>query len=223
MIMLEYKNVLKSSSLFRGIPQDKIITMCDCLNTKRKSFMKNEKIIWENSAVSNVNVVLSGKARSFKTEISGKTVIVTTIKEGEYIGVLLASSRNRKSPVNVEAIEEVLLLSIPVANIVCRCKNRCLYHDLLLTNYLDIVAEKSMVLHDRIDCLIRNSVREKVLAYLNHYNKEQNSNYVTVPLDRNGMAEYLNVERSALSRELSNMKKESLIDYKKNKFIIHND
>ena len=138
--------------------------------------------------------------------------------ELQRIGVLLAASCNRKSPVTVEATEQLKLLSISIDNIVTRCKHSCLYQDIFLRNYLDIVAEKSMVLHDRIDCLIRHSVREKILAYLTRISNEKNCNSFNISFDRHAMAEYLNVDRSALSRELSRMKKDGLIDFYKNKF-----
>ena len=85
-----------------------------------------------------------------------------------------------------------------------------------------MVAEKSMVLHERIDCLIRHSVKEKVLAYLNRVAKEQRSYTIKLHLNRNELAQYLNVERSALSRELSRMMDDGIIEYKKNMFKIQN-
>lgn len=216
--MKEYINILKETNLFSGIAQDEIISMCNCLNCKCRSYQKSEKIIWEGDVINNIGIILSGSARSIKTEVSGKIIIVTIIKTGSYTGVLLAASRNRKSPVTVEAEEQVKLLTIPIDKIMTHCKQYCSNHNLLLRNYLDIVAEKSMVLHDRIDCLIRHSVREKILAYLLRISKEIGSNSFTIPLDRHAMGEYLNVERSALSRELSRMKTDGLIDYQKNKF-----
>jgi len=92
-----------------------------------------------------------------------------------------------------------------------------------LRNYINVVAEKGLELHERINCLLKPTVRDKILTFLRRTAKEQQSPSFTIAMDRNDMAEYLNVERSALSRELSRMKKEGLIDYQKNWFEMHFD
>lgn len=218
LIMEKYIEVLEQTSLFSGISKKEIEEMLKCLNTKHLKYEKDEMIIWEGSVIDNIGIVLSGHARSIKTDASGKLVIVTLLEKGSYTGVLLSASLKRKSPVSVQAQDNLNLLSIPVDKIVSCCTCSCSKHKLLLYNYLDIIAEKSMVLHDRIDCLVKGTVRDKILTYLLRVAKENDSRTFTIPLDRNAMAEYLNVDRSALSRELSRMKKDGLIDYYKNGF-----
>ena len=89
-----------------------------------------------------------------------------------------------------------------------------------MKNYISIVAEKGLVLHERINCLLKPTVREKIMAYLLRVSREQARSSFQIPLNRNAMAEYLNVERSALSRELSGMKRDGLIDYHRNHFTL---
>jgi CRP-like cAMP-binding protein len=91
-----------------------------------------------------------------------------------------------------------------------------------MRNYVYAVAQKGLELHERIDCLLKPTVREKILTYLRKLSREQQNRIISIPFNRNTMAEYLNVDRSALSRELSIMKKEGLIDYRKNHFTILN-
>ena len=74
------------------------------------------------------------------------------------------------------------------------------------------------MLHERIDCLLRPTIREKIRTYLWRVSRDQQKRTVPIPMNRNAMAEYLNVERSALSRELSYMKRDGIIDYHKNMF-----
>ncbi len=131
---------------------------------------------------------------------------------------MLAASPDRKSTVFVQAADDVSALLIPYDNLLVRCKNACLKHEVLLRNYIAAVAEKGLVLHERISCLIRPTVRDKILTYLRQASREKQSRVFDIPLNRNAMAEYLNVERSALSRELSAMKRDGLIDYYKNSF-----
>jgi CRP-like cAMP-binding protein len=140
------------------------------------------------------------------------------LQKGSEIGVLLAASPEYDSPVSVQAQEDVSVLLIPYDRLFARCKRACQKHETLLRNYIGIVAEKGLVLHERMNCLLKPTLRDKILTYLMRVSREQQSRTVSIPMNRNAMAEYLNIERSALSRELSCMKRDGLIDYHKNGF-----
>jgi CRP-like cAMP-binding protein len=156
--------------------------------------------------------------RSIKWDTNDRVIIITLLKKGSEIGIILAASLEHKSPVSVQAQDDVSVLLIPFDRVFTRCEKACPWHDKLLRNFINIVAEKGLVLHERIDCLLKSTVREKILAYLTRISREQNSRTVSIPINRNAMAEYLNVERSALSRELSKMKRDGILDYRKNDF-----
>lgn len=216
--MQEYVEILKQNDLFYGINDNKIDKILQCMNARYAEYGKDEMIISEGNVVYDIGIVLSGYGRSIKHELSGKISIITILEPGSFIGVILAGSRGHKSPVSVQAQEHLSALFIPMKNLICRCINSCPEHDILLRNYIAGIAEKALLLHDRNDCLIKPTVREKVLTYLRWMSRKTESNTFTIPLDRNEMAEYINVERSALSRELSKMKKDGLIDFYKNSF-----
>lgn len=215
---MEYINILEKSHLFNGIKKVDIEKMIKCLYAEYREYEKNETILWEGSMVTKIGIVLSGHARSIKSDISGKLVIITLLEEGSYIGVLLAASHNRKSPVSVQALDHLSVLFFPMEHVLACCRHSCRCHIKLLSNFLDGIAEKALVLHDRNDCLIMPTVRDKVLTYLTRVANEKGNRTFMIPLDRNGMADYLNVDRSALSRELARMKKDGLIDFYKNSF-----
>ena len=109
-------------------------------------------------------------------------------------------------------------MKIPFERVFTQCEKACPGHAKFLRNYIRIVAEKGLLLHERMDCLLRPTVREKILSYLWRISREQKSKIFSLPINRNAMAEYLNVDRSALSRELSYMKRDGIIDYYKNTF-----
>lgn len=215
-MMIDYIKVLEQTSLFYGINGKEIEKVIKYMHARFVKYKKDEMIIGEGSVVNDIGILLSGSGRSIKREESGKVSIITLLKPGSFIGILLAASKIRKSPVSVEAQEQLCVLFIPIKNFISN--KACPKHSILMCNLIDAIAEKAMILHDRNDCLIKSTVREKVLAYLKRVSKEKESNTFNIPLDRNGMAEYINVERSALSRELSRMKKEGVIDYYKNSF-----
>lgn len=220
MMMMDINEMLTQTELFSGIALHDIEALLMCLETRQAEYEKGEMVLWEGDAVNDIGIVLSGHGRSVKNDVSGKTVIVTHLAPGSFIGVLLAASKERNSPVSVEAMEHLCVLFISFASIVKRCERLCPRHDRLMLNVLDGIAEKALVLHDRNDCLIKPTVREKILTYLMKAAHEHNSKTFSIALDRNSMAEYLNVDRSALSRELSQMRKDGLIDFYKNSFRI---
>ncbi len=218
--MENFFEVLSKTVLFSNIAQGEIKEMLVCLKASYRKYSKGEMIIWEGDKVNEVGILLYGAARSIKDDINGKTIIVTMIEPSNFIGIILACSQKRKSPVSVQALQEVCAVFFPIKIMIEGCKKRCNCHKILLENLLAGIAEKAMTLHDRNDCLIKSSIREKIITYLLAVSKEQGSKKISIPLDRSSMAEYLNVERSALSRELSKMKRDGLISYKKNYFVI---
>ena len=162
--------------------------------------------------------MLSGHARSIKWDASDKIIIITLLQQGSEIGVLLAARPGHESSVWVQAQDDVEVLHIPYDCMVARCKKNCPQHEKMMRNYISIVAEKGLVLHERINCLLKPTLREKIITYLLRASREQQSKVFTIPMNRNALAEYLNIERSALSRELSYMKRDGLIDYHRNSF-----
>ena len=210
--------------LFRGLTATEIRKVCDCLGAYTRHFNKNETVVSEGETLKQFGVVLGGRARSFKTDVSGKVFTVSVIDEGGYIGVLLAggagSVLERSSPVTVTAQDRLSVLFIPLNQLVRQCSKSCSFHAAVLNNFIAGISEKAMLLYERIDCLIKITVREKVMAYLTETAKRAGSSSFEIDFNREGLAEYLNTERSALSRELSKMKKDGLIDYHKNIFKI---
>jgi len=206
------------TDLFHGIAEDELKKLLACIHARTARYKKDELIIEEGSKVTEFGVVLEGQARSIKWDLSGRLIILTFIEQGSVIGVMVAAREGHISPVSVQATMDSSIMLIPFERLLARCNNNCTGHEQLLRNYINAVADKGLELHERINCLLKPSVREKVLTFLRRTAKEQKSPSITIAMDRSDMAEYLNVERSALSRELSRMKKEGLIDYHKNQF-----
>lgn len=211
---------LAQTKLFSGIIPEEIAGLLNCIHARCVQYSKDEMIIEEGSRVHEFGVMLSGHGRSIKWDASDRLIIITLLQKGSEIGVLLAASPEHESPVSVQAQEDVSVLLIPYDRLLTRCARACPKHERLLRNYIGIVVEKGLVLHERINCLLKPTLRDKILTYLLRVSREQQSRTVSLPMNRNAMAEYLNIERSALSRELSFMKRDGLIDYQKNKFNI---
>jgi CRP-like cAMP-binding protein len=145
-------------------------------------------------------------------------IILTLLEPGGEFGVLVAARTGSTSPVTVQAQDDVSVLFLPFQRLVSPCGRGCGSHETLLRNYIGVLADKGLELHERINCLLRPSAREKILVYLHRVSHEQGSQTISLPFNRNEMASYLNIERSALSRELSAMKRDGLIEYHRNTF-----
>ncbi|MCL2036279.1 MAG: Crp/Fnr family transcriptional regulator [Oscillospiraceae bacterium] len=209
-------------ALFAGMNSDEIKQLCDCFDLRTADYRKGEIIVSEGEAVKRFAVVLAGNARSFKTDVSGKVFTVSVIEEGGYIGILLAG-QDKLSPVTVEATDRLTVLSLPFEKVTRQCRQSCAGHSKLLNNFICGISQKAIHLYERIDCLIKPSMREKILAYMAQQprlSQTKNAYQVILSFDREKFAEYLNADRSALSRELSAMKKEGIIDYHRNVFKI---
>ena len=222
--MEEHIKDLSQTSLFSGIKLDEIPSLLNCLHIRHADYSKDEFIVEEGNMVNDLGIILSGHGRAIKwDEYTDKIFLIALLKKGSLIGVMLAASFEHKSSVYVQAQDNVSVLFIPFDRIFARCEKGCPCHNRLLRNYINAVAEMGLVLHERMDCLLKPTAREKILTYLKRVSREQKSKMLTIPVNRNGMAEYLNIERSALSRELSSMKKEGLIDYHRNTFRLKKD
>lgn len=216
--MVEKKDVLESAALFAGIKPELILRLLRCIGAREVKVPKGGRIIEEGEPVAQFSILLSGSGRSVKTDAEGRVILITLLSPGSEIGVLLCANQDHRSPVTVQADEDSSVLMVRFSGLMARCAENCPQHERLIQNYAGVLARKGLTLHERIDCLLRPTVREKIMAYLNRASREQGGFSIKLPPDRSAMAEYLNVNRSALSRELSSMKHDGLIDYYKSNF-----
>jgi CRP-like cAMP-binding protein len=215
--MIDYEE-LSRMKLFAGIEPGELASLLGCVSARQATYAKDEFIIEEGDHVAEFGVVLAGRGRSVKWDASGRMVIITLLEKGGVFGVLLAARQEQKSSVFIQALDELSVLLLPYDELVARCERNCQKHERLLRNYISAMADKGLELHERISCLLRPTIRDKIITYLRQISRERQSRIFEIPLNRNTMAEYLNVERSALSRELSAMKRDSIIDYHRNSF-----
>lgn len=211
-------NRLIHTNLFTGISQENAVHLLSCLKAQMIDYPDDTVIIEEGVPVRNFGVLLSGRGRSYRNDSEGNTLTLTLLKSGSEIGVILAASSGRPSPVSVAVEKGSTILFLSYDRLIKSCTGNCPCHQLLIRNFIGIAAQKGLILHERIDCLLRPTARDKIMTYLKKSAPSSGSGTFTIPLDRNAMAEYLNMDRSALSRELSRMKKDGIIDFYKSTF-----
>jgi CRP-like cAMP-binding protein len=214
------KHIIPPNPLLEGLADTEKLLLC--LGAQTKHYTGGECLLREGEPADRLGLILSGSAEAVKHELSGKRLIVSRPGQGSVFGDVLSLSSERQSPVTVTALEDVSALLIPTARLLDPCRERCAGHEKLIRNLLHNILRKYFELHDRLFCVTQPTVRDKVMLFLENASEAAGSRgrVFSIPYDRAALAEYLNVERSALSRELSAMKRDGLIDFYKNMFRI---
>jgi len=210
--------VLLDCRLFAGIKGGELEKMLDCLSARQKSFAKNSFIFSEGDKIEQVGIVLSGTVHIVRDDFWGKRTIVTLIRPGELFGEAFACADVEKLPVSVLAAEDSEILFINTKRIIMTCPAACIYHSNLIKNLTVLLAERSVALIQKLEHITQASTREKLLSYLSEEARLAGKNTFCIPFNREELAGYLSVERSAMSAELSKMRKDGLIVFQKNNF-----
>ena len=216
--MKEYINELTKCILFKNIIETDIIPLLGCIKGKVHSYKKGETIFYEGDVVSEIGVILSGSVELIRYDYYGNKSIVTTVKKNELFGESFACLDNKRIPVSIEAKEDTVILLIDINRIIKTCSNACSFHNTMIYNLLQAVAIKNIILNQKIEVTSKRTTREKLLAYLYIEAKKAKSKAFYISYDRQGLADYLEVDRSGLSNEISKLIKEKVIKSDKNYF-----
>lgn len=205
-------------SLFEGIAPSEVQSLLSCLSYTHRSAKKGETVIREGDAVETIGIVLFGLVRVVREAYDGTRVIQAGFGVGSIFGESLACAEVGASPVSVVAAENSELLFLPYRRMIRPCASACQFHRTLIENLARIIARKNLMLNDTIETLAKRTIREKVLSYLAMERRRARSPEFEVPFSRNELAEFLCVDRSALSRELSKMAEDGVISFEGNRF-----
>ncbi len=204
---------LSGSVLFSGIQGQDLKPMMECLRPVKGHFKKNEYIVITGAKFEGVGILLSGAATVLKENVLGERVIMSMLAPGDIFGEMAAFSSLNTWPATVQAQEDCLVLFLSGDKIIGNCENACIGHKRLIINMLGIVTEKALNLNKKVEYLTIKSMRGKISAFLlEQYKKHGNTTFM-LPMNRNELADYLNVSRPSMSREMSHMKEDGVIDY----------
>lgn len=216
--MEETLKILSQTELFAGIPEEQIADMLTLFAARECLFCKEEVIQWQQSTVSSIGILLSGSALAYRLTDSGHQIIMNHLTKASVFGDLLAADAQRTSPVSIRATEFCKVLYIDYMAFSSGAAAANPGYARLMHNYIRTISKRYFALQDRVACLVLPTLREKVLYYLQEQAAGRKGEAFSIPFDRTEMAAYLNADRSALSRTLSELKKEGLLDYYKNTF-----
>lgn len=216
--MKKYLDVLKKCPLFFGIDDESLFKMLTCLGAKVDTFDKKYTIFREGAPARYLGIVLSGEVQILNTDFYGNRNILSIIGGSELFAEDFAAAGVASMPVSVIASEESEIMFIDCAHILTTCKNGCSFHHQLIYNLMKDLADKSIVFHQKIDIISKRTTREKLLSYLTAHSKTNGKSSFTIPFDRQELADYLGVDRSGLSMEISKLREEGVLECHRSRF-----
>lgn len=216
--MEQFYSVIEKCPLFNGISRSDFTGMFGCLGANVIEMRKGQPILMEGDATNRIGVILSGSVQLVREDYYGSRSVLSHIGPAQIFGEAYAFSEADALPVSVVPDQDGKVLMLDSRRIASCCSNACEFHNKMIFNLLRMVANKSLMLHQKIEITSKRTTREKLLSYLAYQAKLQNSNSFTIPFDRQALADYLEVDRSGLSVQISQLRKEGILESEKNHF-----
>ena len=218
--MKKYFDVLRKCPLFAQIEEENLLRMLVCLGAKVEAFDKKYTIIAEGNPAKYIGIVLSGSVQIVRIDYYGNRSILTESGTSEVFGEAFACAEVPAIPVTVIANEPCEIMLLDCAHILHTCSNNCGFHQQLIFNLMKDLATKTILFHQKIEITSKRSTREKLMTYLMFQAKKVGANRFQIPFDRQELADYLEVDRSGLSAEISKLRKEGVLESDKNEFVL---
>ncbi len=206
------------SALFEGISIQDRRALLGCMGYRVRTFPKGSFVAMEDEKINQIGIILSGTVDMVKEDLWGNRTMLLRMKKNEVFGETFACGDHGNSTVTFVASQTAEILFLPFCRVTRCCTNSCEFHHRLSDNLVGIMANKNRELMRKVEVVTKRTTREKLLAYLSIQGQLQGSSTIDLPLSRVELAEYLCVDRSAMTRELMKMQQDGLIAYEKNRF-----
>ncbi len=216
--MEEFVPVLKRTKLFSGVGDDDIKAMLSCLGARLLTYKKGEYVLRQGEHLSDILVLVEGSLHIQRDDYWGNRSILGHIGVGEIFGEAYVAPESGTLLNDVIAVEDSSVYFFDVKRVISTCTSACRFHTMVVQNLFYAISDKNRGLVQKLDHMSRRTTREKLLAYLSEEAQRQNSASITIPFNRQQLADYLSVDRSAMSNELSRMRDEGLLEFEKNRF-----
>lgn len=202
---------LTHTPLFRNIHAQDIPAMLECLRAREQSFRKGQTIYDAGDCVTAMGMVLDGSVHIQRDDFWGNSSILSTLQPGHMFAETYACVPNEPMMVRVVAAQPSSILFLETPRMLRVCSHSCVFHQQLVENLLMISAEKNLSLSRKIACTTAKTIRGRLLTYLSQQAAQHKTSSFSIPFNRQQLADYLNVERSALSNELGKMQRDGLL------------
>ena len=216
--ILEYFEELKQTKIFSSATEFECQAMMFCFKTRFKNFNKNQPIVSQGDDMDDIVLIVKGGAIVENMDQMGNISILNKLKKGDVYGLASAYAGDTTYKDSVIATEKTLVLFMNKHRVINPCPNRCKRHDIVIKHIMQMVAESNIQLLEKVTHMSKRTIREKLLSYLYSLSTKAGSTYFDIPFNKTELANFLCVDRSAMSTELARMKEDGLIDFEKRQF-----
>lgn len=216
--MRDYVKELNGMDLFGKIREQEICSVLNCLGAAAREYKKGEFIFLEGAYLDCIGAVMRGSVQMIKEDVWGQKSILLTLERGEVFGESFVCGDRKGTTVSFLAASDCRILLMNFHRVMKTCSAACVYHQRLVENMVTLLARKNVQLMDKMEIISKKSIRGRILTWMSQQVQEQGDRRFISPLGRLELADYLCVDRSALTRELGRMQEEGLLDYDKNLF-----
>jgi len=219
--MEKYLFILKSCPFFSGMTEQEILSILHCMDARVIKKLRNEYIFRSGESTETMGLVLSGSVLVIQEDLWGHRNILAKVLPGDFFGESYAATPGSVLNISVVASEDSEILMLNVNRLLTVCHTACTHHTHLIRNLVSVLAGKVLLWDNKITHISKRTTREKLLSYLSSESIRQGKLSFDIPYDRQQLADYLSVERAAMSVELSKLKKEGVLDTERNHFVLY--
>lgn len=212
---------LQNTALFQGVSLDDLNNMLGCLQTQVFTYQKGEAVFHQGDDLSQIALVLDGKLHIQTDDYWGNHTIIGDLATGDLFGEAYIAPTSGPMQADVVAVTESTVALFTARKMLTVCSNACPFHALVVQNLFYVLAEKNRVLMQKLGHLSKRTTRAKLNSYLSAESQRAGNASFTIPFNRQQLADFLSVDRSAMSSELSKMREEGLLDFDRNRFTLH--
>jgi CRP-like cAMP-binding protein len=212
--------VLKTSPLFREFDDNELSHLLDCFRAKLTEYEKDEIIFLQGSTILMAGFVVQGSIRAHREDRNGNIKILSDYSVCETFSEELLFSGIAVAPFTLSANEQTKVIYFDCSEISKFCRLACPHHSKFVMNLLQMMSSKIVRMDRKMEIVQKGTIREKLISYLNFCAEQEKSNNFIIPFSRQGLADYIGVNRSAVSRELWKMKKEGIVSFENRRFIL---
>ena len=182
---------------------------------------KGDPVFLEGDAAGFIGVVLEGSVQVVQEDFYGNRNILSQAEKGQLFAESFACANVEAIPVSGYAVKDSKIMLLSCQKMLTVCSSACVFHNQLVKNLLKVVAQKNLEMHSKIRFMSQKTTKEKLMAYLMEQAKIADSADFAIPFDRQALADFLGVERSAMSAELGKLRKKGVLDFKGSYFHLY--
>lgn len=216
--MKDYLTILCRTQLFAGVTEEEITSMLSCLGARVRSYQKGSYVLQQGTEMKDILVLAEGSLHIQRDDYWGKRSILGQVAVGEMFGEAYVAPESGALINDVVAVEDSTVLFFDVRKMITTCSSACRFHTMVVQNLFFAISEKNRKLVQKLGHISKRTTREKLISYLSEEAKKEGSADFTIPFNRQQLADFLSVDRSAMSNELCKMRDEGILEFDKSSF-----